>query len=130
MQMAGTWLEHDPEKWNRFSEKDHAPTWYLDHDPIQLIGSWSGATDLLCRLGAVFPQQRILQRAKDQRERHDAEHLEVDPHIRRRVAPDDLVEHGQREKEQRPTQCQFAPTFLGEMKKRIEHHAQERLAEQ
>jgi hypothetical protein len=39
MRCAARPLEHDPEKWNRFSEKDHAPTKDLDHDPINLIGS-------------------------------------------------------------------------------------------
>jgi hypothetical protein len=29
-------LEHDPEKWKPVFGKDHAPTQYLDRDPIQL----------------------------------------------------------------------------------------------
>jgi hypothetical protein len=29
-------LEHDPEKWRPVFRKDHAPSEYLDPDPIQL----------------------------------------------------------------------------------------------
>src|SRR5208282_1049410 len=67
------------------------------------------------RFNRVFPQQRILQRAEQEGERQHAEHLEIDPDVRRGVAPDDLIEHGERKKEQRPAQRQLAPAFCGEV---------------
>src|SRR5580693_5353054 len=45
------------------------------------------------RLDRVFLQQRHLQRAEQEGQRHHAEHLEIDPDIGRGVAPDNFIEN-------------------------------------
>src|SRR6478672_10633021 len=82
------------------------------------------------RRRGIFLQQRILQRAEQQRERKEAEHLEIDPGVGRGVAPNDLVENRERKEEDRPAQRQLAPPFLGEVEQRIEQHPEQRFAEQ
>ena len=77
----------------------------------------------------VAHQQRRLRERKGDGERHDAEHLEADPHVRRLRAPDDLVEDGEEEEEHRPAERQLAPAFVGEIEHAVEHDGQERLAE-
>ena len=77
----------------------------------------------------VFLQQRKLQRREDERQRQHAEHLEAHPEIRRLRAPDDLVEHREREEEHRPAQRELAPAFLGQVEHRVEHDREQRLVE-
>ena len=44
-------------------------------------------------------------------------------------APDDLVEHGEREKEERPAPGQVAPALGGQMQRAVEHDLQHRFVE-
>src|SRR4051812_13583245 len=48
--------------------------------------------------GVAIDQGQLRQR-EDEGERHDAEHLEADPHVGREIAPDDLVQHREQEEE-------------------------------
>src|ERR1700736_1140403 len=82
----------------------------------------------LCRL-RVAREQRILRGHEQEGERHDAEHLEGEPSVGRLRPPYDLVEHREREEEQRPAPGQLAPTFRREIEHRIEHQREQRLAE-
>ena len=60
--------------------------------------------------------QRDLKHHKNERQRHHAERLETDPGIGRKIAPDDLVEHSEKEKKADPTQGQNTPAFLLHLK--------------
>src|SRR6266536_2822447 len=78
----------------------------------------------------VAVDQRQLGQREDEGERHDAEHLEADPHVGREIAPDDLVQRGEEEKEQPPAEGELAPAFLGQLEDRVEDVAEERTAEE
>ncbi|KIU01206.1 hypothetical protein QU39_00190, partial [Staphylococcus aureus] len=51
------------------------------------------------------------------------------PEILALRAPDDLVEGGEREEEQRPAEGQLPPALVGQPEHAVEHHREQRLAE-
>src|SRR6476469_4903889 len=84
---------------------------------------------LLVVFRLILLQQRILQRAEDERQRHDAEQFEADPKVGGLRAPDDLVHHGEKNKKYRPAPSELAPAFFRQIEHRIEHDTEQRLAE-
>jgi len=63
----------------------------------------------------MLEQERGLCQGEQKYQAHDAPDLEGHPGRGRGVAPDRLVEDGQRQKEYPPAPGQAAPTFFGEV---------------
>src|SRR5690348_1986000 len=77
----------------------------------------------------MLHDQWILKRGEDERQRRYAEHLEADPGVGGLRAPDDLVEHRERQEEQGPAYGELAPALLGQVEHLIEHGREQWLAQ-
>src|ERR1044071_5618245 len=84
----------------------------------------------LRRVFAVALDQRHLGQREQQRDREHAPGLEADPELLREIAPDDLVEAGEEDEEERPAPGEHAPAVIAELQRVTEERLQERLLEQ
>src|ERR1700689_4418440 len=90
------------------------------------------ASELVARplvLGLILHDQRRLREREQGGERNEGEGLELDPHVGRLRAPDDLVEDGKGQEEERPAPGELAPPLVGDMQSAVEQDFQERLLE-
>src|SRR6185436_4945122 len=78
----------------------------------------------------VALEQRHLQEGEDKGERKAEQHLAADPGVGREVAPHHLVDGGEHEEEQRPTDRQLPPAFVGQAEGGAEDRLEQWPAEQ
>src|SRR3984885_5997401 len=91
-----------------------------------------GNSELVARalvLGLVLHDEGRLGEREQEGERQEAEGLELDPHVGRLRAPDDLVEDGKGQEEERPAPGELAPPLVGDVQRAVEQDFQERLLE-
>src|SRR6516225_4972333 len=87
------------------------PVFHLYFQALLHVNSGTSLESRFLLLGfrhRIFRHQRELQGGEQEGQGDNTEDLEAYPEVRALGAPDDLVEHSEREEEQRPTQRQLA----------------------
>ena len=74
---------------------------------------------------SILLDQWQLGHGEDQRDRHDTEHLEIDPEIRREIPPNDFVDHSEHKEEDTPAECQLTPAFVRQLEGAVKNITQQ-----
>ena len=69
-----------------------------------------------------------LRDSENHRDGHYAHQFEAGPEIGREISPDDFVQNGEKNEKARPSECQQAPAFIGQVEDLAEQVTKKRVA--